>query len=223
VQSDDDDSDERTGELRDLIDDLDGSDSDSTPPVSETVGIAASAAAGINSVWEPYITLLLRIDFEAVRKDIRLLLTDSQEFWPADYGTYGPFFIHWAWHCSATYRVTDGRGGCEGGRVRFEPERSFGENANKDRAIYLLQPIKDKYGICSRSLHPISTICRGLSLVRCACVLCSGPKRSAFKRRPPPSLPPRSYCLPSTCLCSPDTSTSRRQGFICRYVCMRVS
>jgi len=144
--SDDDDSDERTGELRDLIDDLDGSDSDSTPPVSETVGIASSAAAGINSVWEPYITLLLRIDFEAVRKDIRLLLTDSQEFWPADYGTYGPFFIHWAWHCSATYRVTDGRGGCEGGRVRFEPERSFGENANKDRAIYLLQPIKDKYG-----------------------------------------------------------------------------
>mmetsp|Transcript_26913 Transcript_26913/g.58733 ORF Transcript_26913/g.58733 Transcript_26913/m.58733 type:complete len:808 (-) Transcript_26913:411-2834(-) len=147
IDSDDDDSDDKTHELRGEIDEFD-SDSDDfqPPPPSELVGIAASAASGINSVWEPYITLLLRVDFEAVRKDIRLLLTDSQDFWPADFGTYGPFFIHLAWHCAATYRVTDGRGGCEGGRPRFEPERSFLENVNKDRAWLLLKPIKDKYG-----------------------------------------------------------------------------
>jgi len=98
-----------------------------------------------------------KLDYSALKADIRALLTDSQSWWPADWGSYIGLFIRMAWHSAGTYRTIDGRGGSGRGQQRFAPLNSWPDNVSLDKARRLLWPVKQKYGqknFLGRSLHP---------------------------------------------------------------------
>ncbi len=138
-------------------------------PLMSTVAVGAQGEPRPNQFWWPeqldlsplrqhaaesnplgenfdYGKAFLSLDLNAVKQDIAKVLTTSQDWWPADYGNYGPFFIRMAWHGAGTYRTGDGRGGASGAQQRFEPLNSWPDNANLDKARRLLWPIKQKYG-----------------------------------------------------------------------------
>jgi catalase-peroxidase len=105
-----------------------------------------AARSGPSGVTFDYATEFEGLDVEQLRRDVMEVMTDSQDWWPADYGHYGPLFIRMTWHSAGTYRIADGRGGSGSGQQRFAPLNSWPDNANLDKARRLLWPVKQKYG-----------------------------------------------------------------------------
>jgi len=117
-------------------------------PEALSLGILAQKGKSANPMGDEfnYGKAFKSLDYAAVKVDLTALMTDSQPWWPADYGHYGPFFIRMAWHSAGTYRTADGRGGSSAGQQRFAPLNSWPDNGNLDKARRLLWPVKQKYG-----------------------------------------------------------------------------
>jgi len=123
----------------------------STPPSSQTLSspFTSSMPDGFppHDILKAYGIALNEVNWDDVRADLRKLYRSVRDDWPSDYGHYGGLFVRLAWHCSGSYRQSDGRGGCDGGNQRFEPERSWPDNTNLDKARGLLAHIKTKHGL----------------------------------------------------------------------------
>jgi catalase (peroxidase I) len=115
------------------------------PSIAYADDSKSSCTPTIPEIQRRALPPLTQEDYKAIKADIAKALVTSDDHWPADFGHYGGLAIRMAWHCSGTYRKFDGRGGCDGGRIRFLPEIGWDDNANVDKMLYVLEPIHTKW------------------------------------------------------------------------------